>query len=502
MSDQINSLLKRRVDIVWIGAILGLVYWIWQSFREAIVFQKASFIQSLFFPDFISLATRLLVICTFLLLCIHAKYIQEKVLEARSQKSRSTGFWAFFIAAIGFIMLYWIIDSFYDIIGQSKGDIVERVLTPGISVLISRFLSVLFLIILVFLIQYLFITRRKADKALKKVHDQLARSRENLNKIVHNDVDAVFVLNNGQQIVFVNPAAEKMLRKTADQLIGEPFNYPISTDKMREIEIVNEQGETISGEAFAVKILWGGEEAVLVSLRDVTERKRVEQIRQNFLSLISHRLKSPLIGIMGAIENMLQGLAGTVTEKQREYLLVMRDNVSAKYHLIEDLLTSLRLEAGGEQVQLEPTPLTDVINRAVESYKSAMKKKSITLQQVNPDSRLLVSADPKKLEKVIQNIIHNALKFTSEGHIRIEAKAEGKNASITIEDSGCGMSDATLKTIFQIEKKAQTLPDANIGMGFGLYIARKYMQLQGGTIVAASSLGKGSTFTLSIPLHI
>ncbi|MBN2104420.1 PAS domain S-box protein [bacterium] len=501
MRDKIDSLLKKRWDIVWIGAVLGFVYWMWQSFRDAIVLQKTSFIHSFLFPDLISLATRLLVICTFLLLCIHAKYIQEKVLEDRSARNRSAGFWAFFIAAVGFVVLYWIIDSFQDIIAQAKGDIVERVLTPGITVLISRGLSVLFLVILVFLIQYLFITRRKADKALKAAHNQLARSRENLNKIVTYDVDAVFVLNEKKKILFVNPAAEKMLQKTADQLIGESFNYSISAGKMHEIEIVNDQGETINGEVCAVEITWGTEKAVLVSLRDVSERKQVEQIRQNFLSLISHRLKSPIIGIMGAIENMLEGLAGTITEKQREYLLVMKENVTVKYYLIEDLLTALRLEVGGEEVQLEQTVLEDVIDRAIKPYEMAISRKGIKLQKGKTNSKLRVNADPKKLEKVIKNVIHNALKFTSEGHIRIEIQAKGKNALISIEDSGCGMSDATIKTLFQMEKKAQTLPDANIGMGFGLFIAKKFMQLQNGDIEVTSSLGKGTSFKMSIPLH-
>ena len=502
MSNQIDSLLKKRVDIVWIGAILGLVYWIWQSFRDAVIFQKSTFLHSLISPDFMSFATRLLVICVFLLICIHAKYIQEKILEDKNARSRSTGYWAFIIAAVGFIMLYWIIDSFQDIIGQARGAIVERVLTPEISILVTRFLSVLFLAILVFLVQYLFTTRKKAEKVLKEAHEQLARSRENLNKIVMNDIDAIFVLNVDFHIVFVNPAAEKMLHKTSDQLVGQPFNYPVSPHQMREIEIINDLGETVIVESNAVDIEWAEEKAMMVQLRDITERRHIERIRQHFLALISHRLKSPIVGIKGAIENMLNGLAGELSEQQREYLLLMKESVTTKFHLLEDLLTVLRLEAGGEEVSIEPVVLKDMVGRALQAQQFLITKKGLTVKQGDISIKLLVDADTKKLEKVIHNVIHNAVKFTSEGSIALEVRSDDRNAILTIEDTGCGMSDTTLKTIFHIEKKAQSLADANIGMGFGLYIAKKFMSLQNGDLSVESVLGRGSVFSIIIPLHI
>lgn len=496
----IDSFLKKRVDLVWIGTVFGLVYWVWQSFRDSMVLQKSTFLNSLIFPDIMSLAVRLVVICVFLLFCIHAKYLQEKLLEDKSPRNRSMGIIAFVISAIGFIMLYWIVDSFQDILSQAKGDIVQRILTPGLSVLISRFLSVLFLVILVFLIQYLFTSRKKAEKALKTAHDQLARSRENLNKIVTNDVDAVFVISKLGQILFVNPAAERMFQKPVYEMINTPFNYHILKDKLQEIEIINEVGETIITESYAVDIEWENEKAVLITLSDISERKNMEKIRQHFLSLISHRLKSPIVGVCGAIENMLEGLTGNLSDKQREYLLVMRDNVTTKYHLIEDLLTALRLEAGGEVAQIEPVVLVDILQNVIKKNKSQIQSKGLQIESEKMDPKLIVKADPKKLEKTIQNIIHNAMKFTSEGTITVETRHDESNAIITIEDTGRGMSDTTLKSLFSIEKKMQTLADATIGMGFGLYIAKKFMLLQNGDVKAESALGKGTKMTIVVPL--
>jgi signal transduction histidine kinase len=501
MNEQINSLLRKRVDLVWIGSMFGLAYWFWQSFRDSMILEKSTFIKSLISPDIISLAMRILVISVFLLLCIHAKYLQEKVLEERSPRSRQTAVFAVILSAVGFVMLYWILDSFQDIILQAKGDFVERVFTPGLTVLVSRFLSILFIVILIFLIHYLFVTRRKAEKALKTAHENLTKSRENLNKIVTNDIDGIFVLDHKGRIVFVNPAAERMFQRPVYEWIGQPLNYPVSTESAKEIEIVNATGDTICMETLAVDIDWQGGKATLVSMRDISERKRVEQMRQNFLSLISHRLKSPIVGIMGAIDNMLEGFAGNITEKQREYLLVMQENVTTKFNMIEDLLTVLQLETGGITVRTESTVLADVMDSAISKYKPLIEKKGLLLDLGKIDRKLIVRSDANKLNKVIQNVLHNAVKFTNAGAITIRANSGDAQARITIADTGRGMSDTTLESLFNMDKNMQSLLDAHIGMGFGLFMAKKFMQLQGGDISASSTPGKGSCFTILIPLQ-
>ncbi|NQT24645.1 PAS domain-containing protein [candidate division KSB1 bacterium] len=502
MNEQYNSLLKKRVDLVWIGAMFGLVYWFWQSFRDAIILEKSTFIKSLISPDIISLASRLLIISVFLLLCIHAKYLQEKILDEKSPGNLKTAIFAFVVSAVAFVMLYWILDSFQDIIIQAKGNVVERVFNPGILILLSRIFSILLLIALVFLIQYLFLARKKAEKALKTAHDQLMKSRENLNKIVTNDANSIFVLDSEGKTVFVNPAAERMFQKPVYEWIGQPFNYLISTESEKEIEIVTETGDTICIEALAVDIDWQGGKATMVSLRDVSERKHVELIRQNFLSLISHRLKSPIVGIMGAIDNMLVGLVGNISEKQREYLLVMQQNVTTKLYMIEELLTVLQLETGGTTVQIENTVLMDVVDSTINKFNPLLEEKGLSLDLKGIDTKLIIQADANKMTKVIQNVLHNAIKFTNEGGITIRADVETNQAKITIKDTGRGMSDETLESLFKIDKKSQSLPDANIGMGFGLYMAKNFMQMQGGDISASSTLGNGSCLTITIPCRI
>ncbi|MBN1781833.1 PAS domain S-box protein [bacterium] len=497
MSGQYNSWLKKRIDIVWIGTVLGLAYWIWQSFRDAVVLQKATFLHCLLFPDVMSLAARLLVISAFLLFCIHAKYIQEKLLEERSGMGRSAGFWSFLASAVGFIMLYWIIDSFQDIISQAKGDLLERVLSPGITVLLSRLMSVFFIIVLIFLTLYLFYIRKKADHALRSAHEDLEKSRENLYKIVSNAVDAIFVIENGK-VVFVNPAAESLFRMPPGQFSGKPFNYAISTDRMQEFEIVDSAGETLTVEAYGVDITWEGRRAILASLRDVTERKQIEQQRQHFLSLISHRLKSPVVGIMEALDNMLEGLTGSLNDKQREYLLVMRESVSNKYSLINHLLTALRLETGGETVQAEPLLLPDLLEKVIARHADDIQKKGLELKRTGLKQLTRVTADRCKLETVFDQLIHNAVKFTDEGSITIEAHQDGQNINVVITDTGTGMSDADLKTLFTIRKTVHTIPDARVGLGFGLYIAKQFMLLQGGDIQATAVLNQGSRFSVTM----
>lgn len=501
MNAHLNAMLRKRVDLVWIGSIFGLIYWVWQSFRDAMILEKATFVQSLVSPDMISLAMRILVISVFILLCIHAKYVQEKVLEEKTPLSSRTAIFAVILSAIGFVMLYWILDSFQDILIQSKGEFVERLFTPGLTILISRFLSVLFIITLIFFIHYLFVSRRKAEKALQEAHDNLTKSRENLNKIVSNDIDGIFVIDNENKIVFVNPAAEQMFQKPVYEWIGRPLNHPFSTESEQEYEIANEKGEKLVVETLAVRIDWQGEKATLVSMRDITERKRVEQMRENFLSLISHRLKSPVVGIMEAIDNMLEGFAGTLTDKQREYLLVMQDNVKTKFDMIEDLLTVMQLETKGETVRIGDTVLADVVEGAVQKFRPEIEKKGLSLDLKKMDKQLIVRADAKKLKKVIQNVLHNAIKFTHEGAITIRTESEPGRINLMIEDTGRGMSDAVLESLFSRDANKQSLMDARTGMGFGLYMAKKFMQLQHGDIVAASTPDRGSCFAIQIPVQ-
>jgi len=501
MTEQYDSLLKKRVDLVWIGGIFGLVYWVWQSFRDAMILEKSTFMKSLISPDVISLASRLLIIGVFLLLCIHAKYLQEKILEEKSPGNLRTAIFAFIVSAVVFIMLYWILDSFQDIIIEAKGDLVERVFNPGALILLSRLFSIILLIALVFLVQYLFLIRKKAEKALKSAHDQLTRSRENLNKIVTNDVDSIFVLDSDGHTVFVNPAAERMFQKPVYEWIGHPFEYPFSTESAQELEIRTKTGDTIWVEVLAVEIDWQGGQATMVSLRDISERRRVEQMRQNFLSLISHRLKSPVVGIMGAIDNMLAGLTGKISDTQREYLLVMQDSVTTKFDMIEELLTVLQLETGAIPVKIENISLADAVQNAITKFHPLIREKKLTMELKKIAPELIVQADQKELTKVIRNVVHNAVKFTNEGGVTIQAHAVGKHAKLIIQDTGRGMCEDVINSLFRIDNKMQSVPDANIGMGYGLYMAKKLMQLMEGEISAESVLNKGCTITITIPLQ-
>ncbi|MFA5056082.1 MAG: PAS domain S-box protein [Dehalococcoidia bacterium] len=232
---------------------------------------------------------------------------------------------------------------------------------------------------------------------------------------------------------------------------------------------------------------------------DISERKKIEQMKTDFVAFISHQLRTPTAGLMGYIDNMLDGITGELNSKQAEYLGEMRDVCARNNRLIADLLNISRLERGVLVVNISPVALRDVVNTAVKEHRNSIEEKGLALHIVETDRDIVVLADTDKIVEVLKNIIHNATKFTKEGSIDIEISSKGNDGIVRITDSGVGMSEEVVKDLFKKEKVFGGAVAVGGGAGLGLYIAKGFMKLQGGDIMVESVAGKGSTFTVSIP---
>jgi signal transduction histidine kinase len=246
---------------------------------------------------------------------------------------------------------------------------------------------------------------------------------------------------------------------------------------------------------------WFTDAGVFVTaiLRDITERKQVEEMKNDLISVVSHQLKTPVAEINGYIENMLDGLAGAVTAKQREYLSDMRDIGMENYRLISDLLSMSKIERGVVAMNLKPTPLQQMIESSIRDYGEAAQKKGLRLSVEKSPEPVVVLADSEKTAECLRNIINNAIKCTDQGSITIRSRAEGSFGIIEVADTGIGMSPETLKRLFSKERVMGT-EASRAGAGLGLYIAKSFMELQNGGITVSSEVGKGSTFSIKIPV--
>ncbi len=232
---------------------------------------------------------------------------------------------------------------------------------------------------------------------------------------------------------------------------------------------------------------------------DATTSKDMEKLKNNFVALVSHQLKTPISEIKGYIENMLYGLAGKLTRKQNEYLQQMHEVADRSNQMIGNLLDISILQHEALQVRLRPVKVTKVLEAIVEVYKERTKKKQLRLEVKEGNKDLEVVADRDALIEVIGNLISNSISYSHSGTINIETKETADYGIIEVSDQGKGIDPEKLQTIFRKEQVLAEAPAPESGTGLGLYLAHQLVQLQKGNIEASSTVGKGTTFSIQLP---
>ncbi|HOU36427.1 MAG TPA: PAS domain-containing sensor histidine kinase [Candidatus Omnitrophota bacterium] len=238
----------------------------------------------------------------------------------------------------------------------------------------------------------------------------------------------------------------------------------------------------------------------IASLQDITERKRVEQMKSDFVSMVSHQLKTPVAQVKGYIYNMLAGLTGELTAKQREYLEDMQDISNKNYRMLSDLLNVSRIERGVISMDIRPVALKDIIDEAAAPFYEQIKAKGLQLAVAGLENELIVLADKEKSIEAIGNAVHNALKFTESGSISLRVSSTASQAIVAVIDTGRGIAQDRLNRMFTCDMALDGAPVSGGGAGLGLYIAKQFMRLQNGDIAVQSIPGKGSSFIFTIPL--
>jgi len=272
----------------------------------------------------------------------------------------------------------------------------------------------------------------------------------------------------------------------------------------KEFTLIDKDGKEFQGEISAAvsRSNDGNPTGFICVIRDITARKQMEQYKSDFVALVSHQLKTPVAGIRGYIENMLDGLTGELNEKQKRYLSDMRALCLRNYRLISDLLNISMIERGMLSIDLGPTKLRDVVNTVIKDYYGKVEEKGLALKATGINGmEIIVLADRDKLIEALSNIVNNCIKFTDQGHIAINIGQNNEYGIIEVNDTGRGMSSETLQELFKREKILSGGPVAGGGAGLGLYIAKGFMKAQNGDITATSIIGKGSTFTITVPLY-
>lgn len=238
-------------------------------------------------------------------------------------------------------------------------------------------------------------------------------------------------------------------------------------------------------------------------LGDVSARlHELDRLKATFVSSVSHELRTPITSIKGYVENMLEGLAGKVTDKQANYLHRVQHNADRLTRLINDLLDLSRIEAGRVELQKIPISIDQLVQDVVEGFLPLAQEKSISLASLRSGLLPLVQADREKVRQILNNLIQNAIKFSSErGQIQIQSLTLPEGfVQVCVSDTGCGIPSYELDKVFERFYRGGAATGEAQGAGLGLAIAKSLVELHGGKIWATSAPGKGSRFFFTLPV--
>jgi PAS domain S-box-containing protein len=233
-------------------------------------------------------------------------------------------------------------------------------------------------------------------------------------------------------------------------------------------------------------------------LEDITHLREIDRIKSEFIATASHELRTPLTSVQMGVHLLLEGALGELTDNQTEVLQACRQDCERLDKLMRDLLDLSRIEAGESQPQLAPVRARDLIASVVKELRSQVEAKSLELRVDAPVDLPRVMVDSLQVERVINNLVINALRHTKQGEIRISAEQRDSQIAISVCDTGSGIPGEYLPHIFD---KFVQVPEAPTGgAGLGLTISKSIVEAHGGQISVQSQVGRGTTFTFTLPL--
>ena len=235
---------------------------------------------------------------------------------------------------------------------------------------------------------------------------------------------------------------------------------------------------------------------------DRTRREQLE-MKDQFISHVSHELRSPLSALHQFTTILLDGLAGELSSEQREYLEIILRNSLQLRDMIGDLLEVTRAQAGMLTIEPQPTSLCDLFRPMIQTYEPRIAEKGIAFQTICPSDQLMVQADPNRIGQVLSNLLDNALKFTTCGKISISGHRDEDDefVRVAVADTGCGISaDSLLKIFDRLYQSPNTVELSRKGLGLGLHICKHLVELHGGRIWVESKEGEGTTVFFTVPV--
>jgi two-component system phosphate regulon sensor histidine kinase PhoR len=263
-------------------------------------------------------------------------------------------------------------------------------------------------------------------------------------------------------------------------------------------ELVYLDGRDMWLQTTASPIAGGGGWALLVALRDVTEIRRLESTRRDFVANVSHELRTPLAGIKAVVETLRDGALDD-REAADDFLVQVDREVDRLVQLVEELLQLARIESGAA-VEMSTIASAELLDDCVHRFRAQADRAGVELRLVQPESLPSIWGNPSQLSQALGNLVHNALKFTpAGGEVTVTGEDLGGRLRIVVADTGTGIDPADLPRVFERFYVADRARRGGGGTGLGLAIVKHVVRVHQGTVEAQSQLGRGATFTILLP---
>lgn len=339
---------------------------------------------------------------------------------------------------------------------------------------------------------------------------EVVDQRNKLVTVLTHMTDGALIADRDGRVQLVNPAALRLLNwgdenPTGASLVAVVRDHQIVAIWQRSRQTGKEQSDVVelgSRGAFlrvvATPVQEPSEGGSLIILQDLTQVRRLETIRRDFISNISHELRNPLAALKALVDTLRDGALDDRPMAER-FLTQIEAEVDSMTQMVRELLELSRIESGRVPLHIAATPVSAIIGPAVERLRSQADRAGLTIDVDVPDDLPPAQGDSERLQQVMSNLLHNAIKFTPPGgRITVSARKDDRLV-ISVQDTGVGIAKADLSRIFERFYKADRARSGG-GTGLGLAIAKHVVQAHGGQIWAESAEGHGATFHFTLPV--
>lgn len=350
----------------------------------------------------------------------------------------------------------------------------------------------------------------KLKKENRRIHSEKIRTET----VIRNMSEGLVVVDPEGKVLLMNPAAEKLLGATREDR-GKNVLETLKMEHMIALakDLPDEGAELtaeveVRGQADTIKTLKtssaiienrdGKTIGMVAVLSDVTRQRELEQMKSEFVSNVTHELRTPIVTVKQALATISKLASGKMGEQESKLMDIAKRNIENLGVLVNDLLDMSKIEAGKLEIKKTPTDVKTLVTDNISMFTPWANSKEIHLEDSCVDGLPQIMVDPTRIGQVLGNLISNAIKYTPQGgKITVCARLSNNHIEISVTDTGIGIEQCDLGKIFD---KFQQLDTSIGGTGLGLPIAKEIVELHGGKIGVESEVGKGSRFFFSLPL--